>query len=202
MRRARPTSPSFAILGGAKFETKAPLIKLLLEKYEKVFITGALSNDVFKAKGLPVGKSLISKELPQTDVLLHPHFIAPIDVTVEKPDGHARVVKPGDLDEDDRMVDCGPDTVAMLAPVIANAKFILWNGPTGIYEQGYNTYTGQLAELMSKSDAKVVLGGGDTVAAIEQAGVKMDGDVFISTGGGAMLEYLLKGTLPGIAALG
>ena len=197
-----PESPSFAILGGAKFETKAPLIKLLLEKYEKVFITGALSNDVFKAKGLPVGKSLISKELPQTDVLLHPHFVAPIDVTVENPDGHARVIKPGDLDEDDRMVDCGPDTVAMLAPIIANAKFILWNGPTGIYEQGYNTYTGQLAELMSKSDAKVVLGGGDTVAAIEQAGVKMDGDVFISTGGGAMLEYLLKGTLPGIAVLG
>jgi len=106
------------------------------------------------------------------------------------------------MEKDERMVDIGPDTVKMLAPYITGAKFILWNGPTGIYEQGYNTYTGQLAELMSKSDAKVVLGGGDTVAAIEQAGVKMDGDVFISTGGGAMLEYLLKGTLPGISVLG
>ena len=77
-------------------------------------------------------------------MLLHPHSIAPIDVTVEKPDGHARVVKPGDLDEDDRMVDCGPDTVAMLAPVIANAKFILWNGPTGIYEQGTTPTRGSL----------------------------------------------------------
>jgi len=198
----QPASPSFAILGGAKFETKAPLIKLLLEKYDRLFITGALSNDVFKARGLEVGRSLISKELPGTEVLEHPHLLVPVDVTVERPDGSARVTKPGEMETDERMVDIGPDTVKMLAPHITNAKFILWNGPTGIYEQGYDTYTGQLAALMSKSDAKVVLGGGDTVAAIEQAGVKMDGDVFISTGGGAMLEYLLKGTLPGISVLG
>ena len=198
----QPASPSIAILGGAKFETKAPLVKLLLEKYDHLFITGALSNDIFKARGLEVGNSLISKELPDTAVLEHPHLFVPVDVTVERPDGSARVTKPGEMEKDERMVDVGPDTVKMLAPYITGAKFILWNGPTGIYEQGYNTYTGQLAELMSKSDAKVVLGGGDTVAAIEQAGVKMDGDVFISTGGGAMLEYLLKGTLPGISVLG
>jgi len=197
-----PAHPSLAILGGAKFETKAPLVKLLLEKYDNLFLTGALANDVFKARGLSTGRSLISKELPTADVLGSTRLLVPIDVTAQTSDGQARVKKPDEVGADDKVVDCGPDTVAMLAPYIAKAQFILWNGPTGIYEQGYDTYTGQLAALMSKSDAKVVLGGGDTVAAIEQAGVKMDGDVFISTGGGAMLEYLLKGTLPGIAVLG
>jgi phosphoglycerate kinase len=196
-----PKHPSLAILGGAKFETKAPLIHLLLEKYDHVFITGALSNDVFKARGLNVGRSLISKELPQKDVLEHPHFLAPLDVTVEKSEGNARVVKPGDMEEDERMVDVGPETVAMLAPIITNAQFILWNGPTGIYELGYLHYTQQLAELMRSSKAKVVIGGGDTIAAIEQAGVTMGENAFLSTGGGAMLEYLLKGTLPGIEVL-
>src|SRR3989344_1389322 len=196
-----PASPSLAILGGAKFETKAPLITLLLEKYDRVFITGALSNDVFKARGLAVGRSLISKQLPDKAVLDHPHFLAPVDVTVERPDGSARVTKPGEMESDERMVDIGPDTVLMLAPLISTAKFILWNGPTGIYEQGYTQYTQQIAELSAKSSAKIVIGGGDTIAAIEQAGVKMGDNTFLSTGGGAMLEYLLKGTLPGIEVL-
>lgn len=196
-----PQHPSLAILGGAKFETKAPLIKLLLEKYDNVFITGALSNDVFKAKGLSVGCSLISKELPGQDILSNSRFLAPLDVTVEDTAGHARVTKPGEMSEDERMVDIGPDTVAMLAPIIASAKFMLWNGPTGIYEQGYIHYTEQIARLASLSAAKVLIGGGDTIAAIEQAGVNMGENTFLSTGGGAMLEYLLKGSLPGVDVL-
>ncbi len=196
-----PVHPSLAILGGAKFETKAPLIKLLLEKYDHLFITGALSNDVFKARGLPVGRSLISKELPDETILSNPRFLAPIDVTVEDPSGHAKVKKPEEISDDERMVDIGPDTVAMLAPHIANAKFILWNGPTGIYEQGYIHYTQQIGELIAGSRAKIVIGGGDTIAAIEASGVPKEKLGFLSTGGGAMLEYLLKGTLPGIEVL-
>ena len=199
-----PTHPSLAILGGAKFETKAPLVKLLLEKYEHVFITGALSNDVFRARGLPVGRSLVSKDLPSEDILSNPHFLEPIDVTVETPDGHARVKKPSEVLEDERIVDIGPDTVQMLAPIIASAKFILWNGPTGIYEQGYIHYTQQIAELCAVAvarGAKVVIGGGDTIAAIEEAKVPREKLGFLSTGGGAMFEYLLKGTLPGIEVL-
>ena len=196
-----PEHPSLAILGGAKFETKAPLIKLLLEKYDHLFVTGALSNDVFKARGLSVGRSLISKELPDETILSHPHLLAPIDVTAEDPSGHAKVKKPEEISDDERMVDIGPDTVAMLVPHIAEAKFILWNGPTGIYEQGYNTYTEQIAKLISGSSAKIVIGGGDTIAAIESAGVPKEKLGFLSTGGGAMLEYLLKGTLPGIEVL-
>ena len=196
-----PQSPSLAMLGGSKFETKAPLIQLLLEKYDHVFITGALANDVFKAHGLQVGRSLLSKELPSLKILAHPHFLAPIDVTAEKNDGQAKTKKPDAVEADEKIVDIGPETVAMLASIIREAKFILWNGPTGIYEKGYNAYTKQLAELAAKSAAKVVVGGGDTVAAIEHAGVHMGEHTFLSTGGGAMMEYLLKGTLPGIEAL-
>src|SRR3989344_5537136 len=77
-----PEAPSFAILVGAKFETKAPLVKTLLAAYDHLFIAGALANDVFKARGLPVGRSLISEELPGPDVLNHPHFVSPVDVVV------------------------------------------------------------------------------------------------------------------------
>ena len=196
-----PEHPSFAILGGAKFETKAPLIKVLLEKYDYVFVTGALANDVFKARGLPVGRSLISKELPDASILNHPHFLAPIDVTVERSSGQASVKKPEEVGVDDKIVDIGPETVAMLAPYITSAKFILWSGPTGMYENGYIHYTQGIAELVSQSTGKKVIGGGDTIAAIEATGVAKENLGFLSTDGGAMLEYLLKGTLPGIAAL-
>jgi len=159
-----PLPPSLAILGGAKFETKAPLIKSLLETYDHLFITGALANDVFKARGLPVGRSLISKELPDASILENPRFLAPVDVTVEAPDGQASVKKPEEVGLDEKIVDIGPDSVAMLATLIAEARFILWNGPTGMYENGYIHYTQQIAELIAKSPAKKVIGGGDTIA--------------------------------------
>lgn len=196
-----PEHPSFAILGGAKFETKAPLIKLLLEKYDHVFITGALANDILKARGLETGRSLISKELPDDSILNHPHFLSPVDVTTETSDGQVHVKKPEEIGVDDKIVDIGPDSVALLAPYIENAKFILWAGPTGMYERGYIHYTQAIAELIAKSSAKKVIGGGDTIAAIEATGVDEKKLGFLSTGGGAMLEYLLKGTLPGIDAL-
>ncbi|MCR4325686.1 MAG: phosphoglycerate kinase [Patescibacteria group bacterium] len=196
-----PESPSFAMLGGAKFETKAPLIRSLLAAYDHLFIVGALANDIFAARGLPVGVSLISKEIPQKDVLENPHLITPVDVTVETPDGQARVKKPDAVAPDEKIVDIGPDSVAAIAPYIEEAKSFLWSGPTGMYEKGYTHYTQAIAELLEKSDAKKVIGGGDTIAAVEASGVPQDNLGFLSTGGGAMLEYLLKGTLPGIEAL-
>jgi phosphoglycerate kinase len=140
--------------------------------------------------------------LPDESILRHPHFLAPVDVTVESLDGQARVKKSEEVGADDKIVDIGPDSVAMLAPHIAAAKFILWAGPTGMYENGYIHYTQGIAELISNSDAKKVIGGGDTIAAIEQSGVPQENLGFLSTGGGAMLEYLLKGTLPAIEVLG
>jgi phosphoglycerate kinase len=200
--RARmPEHPSFAILGGAKFETKAPLIQQLLKNYDHVFITGALANDVFKAQGLPVGRSLISAELPAPSVYGNPRFVSPNDVTVEDEDKQARVKKPHEVLAGDKIVDVGPDTVRHIAPYITDAKFILWNGPTGLYEDGYDSYTHAIAELIAQSKAQKVIGGGDTIAAIEESGVSEEKLGFLSTGGGAMLEYLIDGTLPGIAAL-
>lgn len=200
-----PASPSLAILGGAKFETKAPLVRTLLDTYDTLFITGALANDVFKARGLPIGRSLVSAEAPGPDVLEHPRFLAPVDVVAEDPDGHARTKKPEAVRPDDKIVDIGPDTIAFLAPYIAKANFILWNGPTGLYEGGYVSWTHALAELVSKRAAQgatVVIGGGDTIAALQESGLTMDTLGFLSTGGGAMLEFLLKGNLPALETLG
>ena len=202
LEKARtPEHPSFAILGGAKFETKAPLIQQLLKNYDHVFITGALANDVFKAQGLPVGRSLISPELPAPSVYGNPRFVSPNDVTVENEDKQARVKRPHEVFAGDKIVDIGPDTVRHIAPYITDAKFILWNGPTGLYEDGYDSYTHAIAELIAQSAAQKIIGGGDTIAAIEESGVSEEKLGFLSTGGGAMLEYLIDGTLPGIAAL-
>lgn len=205
LKKARvPDRPSFAILGGAKFETKAPLIKSLLGSYDHLFVTGALANDVFKAHGYPVGRSLISQEQPTPYILNHPHFLAPKDVTVQKSDGHASVKKPEAVEADDKIVDIGPDSVALIAPHIEKANFILWNGPTGLYEEGFASFTHAIAEMISRrvaAGAHAVIGGGDTIAAILDSGIGEEKLGFLSTGGGAMLEYLLKGALPGIEAL-
>lgn len=196
-----PMHPSFAILGGAKFETKAPLVRTLLANYDNVFITGALANDVFKARGMSVGRSLISAELPGQDVLEHPHFLAPVDVTVERLDKQARVKKPSEVETGDKIVDIGPETIALIAPYIEKAQFILWNGPTGLYESGYGEWTHSIAELKAQSGAQKVIGGGDTIAVIEESGMHRKNLGFLSTGGGAMLEYILEGDLPGLQAL-
>ncbi|MBV9159789.1 MAG: phosphoglycerate kinase [Candidatus Kaiserbacteria bacterium] len=200
-----PQHPALAMIGGAKFETKVPVIKLFLERYDHAFVTGALANDVFKAQGLPVGRSLISAQLPEPSVYGNPRFVAPNDVTVENTEKQARVKKPHEVESDDKIVDIGPDTVHLLAPLISAAKFIIWNGPTGLYEDGYDSYTKALAELIAEAargGAQVVIGGGDTIAAIEGTRLTKEPGAFLSTGGGAMLEFLLAGTLPAIQALG
>lgn len=205
LKKARvPDHPSFAILGGAKFETKSPLIKTLLGSYDQVFVTGALANDVFKAQGFPVGRSLISKEAPTPYILNHPHFLAPVDATTQDADGHAFVKKPAAVAADDKIVDIGPDSVARIAPFLEKANFILWNGPTGLYEEGFTAYTHAIAEIIARrvaAGAHAVIGGGDTIAAIQEGGIGSESLGFVSTGGGAMLEYLLEGTLPALEAL-
>ena len=205
LRRARvPNRPSFAILGGAKFETKAPLIKTLLGSYDHLFVTGALANDVFRAQGFPIGRSRVSDEMPAPHILHHPHFLAPVDVTIERSDGHAYTKKPHTIEPDDKIVDIGPDSVRLVAPYLEKAAFILWNGPTGLYEDGFTSYTHAIGEILARrveAGASVIIGGGDTIAALKEGGIAEERLGFLSTGGGAMLEYLLDGTLPGIEAL-
>ena len=200
----QPEKPGFAIIGGAKFETKVPLIQALLKNYDHVFIAGALANDVYRAQGLPVGRSKVSDGIPDPAVIGHPRFIAPNDVTAELSDGHAYVKKPKDVIADDKIVDIGPDSVALIAPYIERANFILWNGPTGLYEGGYVSYSHAIAEIIAArvaAGAHAVIGGGDTIAALQGSGISEDHLGFLSTGGGAMLEFLVKGTLPAIDAL-
>lgn len=199
-----PPKPSLAIIGGAKFETKDPIIRSFLEKYDHVFVVGAIANDILKAKGFPVGVSKVSDHAPGEDVVSNPRLVPLSDVTVERSDKQARVKKPDEVQPDEKIVDMGPDSVAAVAPLIEQASFITWNGPTGIYEEGYIHYTEAIAELIEHAvsrGAKSVIGGGDTIAAIEESGVDESKLGFLSTGGGAMLEYLSKGTLPGIEAL-
>lgn len=199
-----PPTPSFAIVGGAKFETKIPVIDLFLKKYDHTFVVGALVNDVLKAQGREVGRSKVSAELPPPAVVGHPRFIIPNDVTAQRSDGHAYVKKPHEVTSDDKIVDIGPDSVALITPHLERANFILWNGPTGIYEEGFVSYTHAIAEVISRrvaEGAHAVIGGGDTIAALEGSGISEEKLGFLSTGGGAMLEFLVKGTLPAIEAL-
>ncbi|HET8581377.1 MAG TPA: phosphoglycerate kinase [Candidatus Paceibacterota bacterium] len=195
-----PQAPSLCILAGAKFETKEPLIRKLLGSYDHVFVGGALANDIFKARGLEVGRSKISDGVPSADVLGNPKLIAPADVSLTHADGSAAIAAADAIGADDMVMDMGPQTLEELKPLIGGAKMILWNGPTGIYEKGYEHFSIELAKLIADSSGHSVVGGGDTVTAIAHAGL-MDRFTFVSTGGGAMLEYLLNGTLPGIDAL-
>lgn len=197
-----PSHPALAIIGGAKFETKSPVINSFLSKYDHVAVVGAIANDVLRVQGFPVGRSRISEHAPEKEVANNPKLIGPVDVTVEREDKQAFVRHPREVLESDKIVDIGPDTVKKLAPVIREAKFVIWNGPTGLYEDGYTSYTVALGELLSKSGARRVIGGGDTVALLQKSGLDETKLGFLSTGGGAMLEFLLKGTLPGIEALG
>ena len=196
-----PAHPALAIIGGAKFETKDPVIRTFLARYDHVCVVGAIANDVLRMQGYPVGRSRVSEHAPEQDVVENPKLISPVDVTVERLDMQSRVKLPKDVEEGDKIVDIGPDTIQKLAPVIAAARFIIWNGPTGLYEDGYTSFTLAIAELITESDAKKVIGGGDTIALLQENGIAEEKLGFLSTGGGAMLEYLLKGTLPAIEAL-
>lgn len=195
-----PESPSLFLLGGAKFNTKMPLVEKYLEEYDHVFIGGAIANDIFKAKGYEVGESLVSDvSLKGEKFLDSEKLLIPIDVIVDGPNG--RMSK--GLDEvlpEEKILDAGPMTVEMLATYVENAKTILWNGPFGAYEMGYTQSTEITARRVAASDAHTVIGGGDTVAAVEKLEIN---ELFshVSIGGGAMLTLLEKGTTPVIESL-
>jgi len=192
--------PFLFILGGAKFETKIPLIKRFLRSADHIFIAGAIANDFFKAKGYEVGFSLIGNTNFQVPLFLKAkNLILPIDVEVTK-NSKNRFVKSNEVLPDENIVDIGPQTIELLKNLINKSAFILWNGPLGKYENGFGGATEEVLKIISKSKAKSVIGGGDTVALISKLKIENKLD-FVSTGGGAMLDFLSKGTLPGIRVL-
>jgi len=195
-----PVPPSLFIIGGAKFETKTPLIEKYLTTYDFVFVGGALAHDILKADGYEVGQSLVSPvSLVGHPMLSNKKLLRPVDVVAVRGDQQISVLIK-DVEAGDIILDMGERTVTMLAPYIKNAKTILWNGPLGKYEVGGGGSTEAVAKLISESEAFSVLGGGDTVAAVEALGIN-DKFGHVSTGGGAMLTYLENGTTPALDVL-
>lgn len=196
-----PPKGSVAVIGGAKFETKQPLIEKLLSLYGEVLLGGALGNDVIKVRGLPFGDSLISElPVPLTIAMSQNLRVADDAVVMEAGVKAERDVLINDIRAVERIVDIGQSTRALWSEKISHASFVLWNGPMGVYEEGFVDGTDALAAALAKADMRAVVGGGDTVAALAKHSFDPT-KVFLSTGGGAMLQFLTEGTLPAIEAL-
>lgn len=183
-RAFTPKHPFLLVIGGNKFETKEPLILKFLNKADFIFIGGALANTFLKARGEDVGKSKTENIKIPKNILWNKKIILPVDFAIKN-----RVI-----------YDSGPATEKILEDLAKKSKFILWNGTLGLCEKGFNFGTKSFIESLKKSKAYKIAGGGDTISAINKFGLQKNFD-FISTGGGAMLEFLATGTLPGIAAL-
>lgn len=201
----KPKHPALAIIGGAKFATKEPVLKKLLEIYDHVFVGGALANDFLKAKGYSVGTSLVSDEGQENikALLSNKKLIVPVDVIAAPLDGErtaGRSVMASEVQAGEAVLDAGPHTTAALVEIINKSKTVLWNGPLGLFEHGFMDATATLARAIVESNAHSLLGGGDTIAAIESLSLRHPFS-FTSTGGGAMLDFLAYGTLPGIKVL-
>lgn len=197
----KPESPSLFVLGGAKFDTKMPLVEKFLDVYDHVFIGGALANDFFKAKGYEVGTSLVSSiDLTGSPLLTDEKIIIPSDVVVQNASGQKRTCITTDVHKDEAIFDIGPETVKTLELFVRNSKIVLWNGPFGNYEAGFDQQTLSFAQLVADAEGYSVVGGGDTIAAIATLNCQ-EKFSFLSTAGGAMLTFLEHGSLPAIDAV-
>lgn len=202
-----PEHPLALIIGGVKIETKMKIVTRFWDKAQAVILGGALANTFLHVKGVAVGKSIIEVEhakdldnLSLTDTRLH----LPVDVRVAKDfEGKegARVAPVGKLQDDEIILDIGPDTEILFDSVVKSAKTIIWNGPLGKFEiPQFREGTEHLLTSLLESDAKVITGGGETVELLEERGA-IDKCYFVSTGGGAMLTYLAGDPMPGLDAL-
>jgi phosphoglycerate kinase len=203
-----PKRPFVAILGGAKVSDKIGVIKNLLQKADTVLIGGGMANTFFKAQGYGMGDSLVeadaldtAKELLKLGVSkLH----LPVDVIIADKfdDGAQKKTQPvGEVPAGWRVLDIGPETVKQFSKIISEAGTVVWNGPMGVFEfPNFAVGTFEIAKAIAASKAVSVIGGGDSVAAVTQAGVA-DEITHISTGGGASLEMLEGLALPGLVAL-
>ena len=198
----KPKHPFLFILGGAKFETKLPIIKRYIKTADHLFIGGAMLNDFLKAKGFEVGVSLVSdKNFGVKEMSRNKKLIIPENVLVKTFDNKYVQKHANEVSKNDNIIDLGDKAVKMIEPYIKSAKLILWNGPLGKYEDGGAGTTKKILKLIAKSKAISIIGGGDTVEIISE--MKMEKNFsFVSTGGGATLDFLANGTLPGIKALG
>lgn len=195
-RALRPQHPFLFVLGGKKFSTKEPLARAFLKKADTVAMVGALANTFLAERGVLVGKSAVEKEKIPHAILWHKKIVLPSDAVVLRGD-KKKTVSLNEITPSDVIFDAGPKTTNKLAALAQKSRLILWNGPLGLYEKGFAQGTRDFAKALGKSKAYKIVGGGDTIAVIRALSLEKNFD-FISTGGGAMLEFLAHGTLTGI----
>jgi phosphoglycerate kinase len=206
-----PARPLMAIVAGSKVSTKLELLSNLVGKVEQLIVGGGIANTFMAAVGLPVGKSLYEPDLLDTARAILADAKArgadipiPSDVVVAKAfaaDAQATVKAVADVAEDDLILDIGPDTASRYATLIENAGTVVWNGPVGVFEfDAFAKGTEVLAQAIARSKAFSIAGGGDTLAAVDKFGIESEVS-YISTGGGAFLEFLEGKELPAVTAL-
>jgi phosphoglycerate kinase len=208
---ANPKRPLVAIVAGSKVSSKLTILKALAEKVDELIVGGGIANTFMLAKGLPIGKSLAEPDLVnearEIMALMEKrgaHVPIPEDVVVANelsPLARANRVPSNEVAEDDMILDVGPKTAARLSTMLAHAGTIVWNGPLGVFEiDQFGGGTKMIAAAIAHSPAFSIAGGGDTLAAIAKYGIENQVD-YISTGGGAFLEFLEGKTLPAFAVL-
>ena len=184
-----PKEGKLFIMGGAKTKTKIPVIKNFIDKSESILVGGVVANDILKARGVDIGFSVVDED-PSG-------LLEGLDIR------DSRLVMPVDFNIHERRIfDIGPKTIKEYSSKIENSKVVIWNGPVGLFEdKRFSAGTNAIAEAISNSSAFKTLGGGDTIAAVNKLGL-LDKFDFVSTGGGAMLEFLAGNKLPGLDSLG
>jgi len=201
-----PARPVVAIVGGSKVSTKLDVLNALEKVCDQIIVGGGIANTFLAAAGHPVGKSLCEHDLIDAakDIASRVEIPLPVDVVVASEFSEtatATIRNISDVTEDDMILDVGPETAGQFAGLLKNAKTILWNGPVGVFEfDPFENGTKVLAHAIADSAAFSLAGGGDTVAAIDKYGVS-EKISYISTGGGAFLEFVEGKTLPAVAML-
>ena len=201
-----PEKPVVAIVGGSKVSTKLTVLEQLSKVVDKLIVGGGITNTFLAASGKPVGKSLCEHDMldEARELMKKVEIAQPTDVVVASEvseSAQATTKKVDEITDEDMILDIGPETAATFDGVLKDAKTIIWNGPVGVFEiEQFSGGTRSLAKAIAESDAFSLAGGGDTVAAIDQFGVS-DRISYISTGGGAFLEFVEGKTLPAVAIL-
>lgn len=192
-----PKDGKILIIGGAKASTKIPVIKNFLDKADKLLIGGVIANDILKARGQDVGDSIVDENASE--------LLAGLDLN------NSQFIMPKDFNiSENKMLDIGPEAIKEFCDIIRNSKMVIWNGPMGLFEDSrFADGTNKIAEVIADSTAMKIVGGGDTISAIDKIGLigRFDTSAglstsFLSTGGGAMLAFLAGEKLPGLVALG
>jgi len=203
---ADPAAPVAAIVGGSKVSTKLMVLETLAEKVDQLIVGGGIANTFLAAAGKPVGKSLYEPDLiPAAQALMaRVNIPLPTDVVVGKEfseTAEARIVAADEVADDDMIFDIGPDSARNLAGIIASMGTIIWNGPVGVFEfDQFGEGTKAISLAIAKSSGFSIAGGGDTLAAVDKYDIT-DQVSYISTGGGAFLEYVEGKELPAVAIL-